>query len=57
MVMGWILIVIGALYLLREMGFIEGSFWGYLIPVLFILLGISMVTKGRGSRGKNPQVQ
>lgn len=55
--MGWTLVIIGVLYLLREMGFIEGSFWGYLIPILFILLGIGMITKGRGPRGKNPQVQ
>ena len=47
MLLGWILIVIGVLFFFKEVGWIEGDFWGYLLSILFILIGIAMVSKRR----------
>ncbi len=42
------LILIGALFLLRNLGIIQGDISNLFWPLLIILIGISMVIKGAG---------
>ncbi len=43
MFFGIVLIIIGALLLLNEIGVIHWSFWGYIWPVLIIAVGLRMI--------------
>ncbi len=43
MVFGYFFIIVGILLLLKELGLIAGSFWGFLWAMLFIVAGLSMV--------------
>lgn len=42
---GIILIIIGGVFLLKNVGLLEGIDWGVLWPVALIVLGINMVLK------------
>ena len=42
---GILFIIIGGLMLLKEMGLIDGSFFSYLFPLLFIIFGIKLLKK------------
>jgi|SaaInlLV_10m_DNA_2_1039722.scaffolds.fasta_scaffold73989_2 hypothetical protein len=42
---GIIFVVVGVLWLLETMGFIVGDFWGFVWPVIIILIGLSMIDK------------
>lgn len=46
---GIILILIGGVFLLKNMGLLEGVEWGILWPIALILLGINMLLKKRYS--------
>ncbi len=43
MFFGFVLVIIGALLLLHEMGIIHWSFWGYIWPVLIVAVGLRMI--------------
>lgn len=43
MVFGYFFIIVGILLLLKELGLIAGSFWGFLWAMLFIVIGLSMI--------------
>ncbi len=50
MVLGIVLIIIGVLLLLNQMGWIANlHFWGYIWPALIIGIGVNMLSK-RGKR-------
>lgn len=44
---GLILVILGVLFLLEEMGIITGSFWGYFWPVILIVVGFSLMDKDK----------
>ena len=44
---GFLLLLLGVLMLLEELGIIYGDFWDYFWPVALIALGISMILKYR----------
>jgi len=44
---GLFLVVVGVLLLLKEVGIITGGFWGYIWPVLFIIFGLSLMSRGK----------
>ncbi|MCB9802835.1 hypothetical protein H6761_02330 [Candidatus Nomurabacteria bacterium] len=46
MSVGLMLVIIGILWLLQQMGIINGSFWGYVLPVLLILFGLDLLNRG-----------
>lgn len=43
MFFGIVLVIIGALLLLNEIGIIHWSFWGYLWPVLIVAVGMRLI--------------
>jgi hypothetical protein len=43
MYVGFLLIVIGVLFLLKNLGIISGSFWDILWPIVVVFVGISML--------------
>lgn len=45
MSVGLMLVIIGVLWLLQAMNIINGSFWGYVLPVLLILFGLDLLNK------------
>ncbi|MEK7096636.1 MAG: DUF5668 domain-containing protein [Patescibacteria group bacterium] len=45
MLIGVLLLLIGALLLLQNLGYITGDIWSYFWPVLLILIGLSMMVK------------
>jgi len=49
---GLLLILIGALFLLKNIGVIQGGFWGWFWPLAIIIIGISIIGKGR--KKQNP---
>ncbi len=49
MVVGLILVAVGAIALLIKLGVISGSMWGYTWPVILIILGLTFLW-GRRSR-------
>lgn len=51
---GIILIVIGLVALMKNLGFITASTWEVLWPILVIALGLSFVSKRRCSKGHLP---
>jgi hypothetical protein len=48
---GTILIVLGAVLLLKNLGIIQAATWDVLWPVLLILLGVALL-KRKGTRGQ-----
>jgi hypothetical protein len=44
MSVGLMLVIIGGLWLLQEVGVISGSFWGFVLPVLLILFGLDLLS-------------
>jgi len=44
MVFGYFFIIVGILLLLNELGLIAGSFWGFLWAMLFIVVGINILS-------------
>jgi hypothetical protein len=46
------LILIGILFLLNNLGIMRGDFWQYIWPLVFILIGISLITKRTGKGGR-----
>jgi hypothetical protein len=47
MFFGILLIVLGGLLLLDQLGLIRGSIWGYVLPLVIIAVGIRLII-GRG---------
>jgi hypothetical protein len=45
MFFGLLLVILGALFLLRNFGILNASIWGILWPLVIILLGLSMMFK------------
>ena len=43
MFFGIVLVIIGALMLLEEMGIIYWSFWSYIWPIVIIAFGLRMI--------------
>ncbi|PIR06029.1 MAG: hypothetical protein COV55_04855 [Candidatus Komeilibacteria bacterium CG11_big_fil_rev_8_21_14_0_20_36_20] len=50
MYIGLILVIIGVLLALNEMGLIKGSFWGYLLPIVMIVMGVYLIQKKNKQR-------
>lgn len=48
---GLIIILIGTLFLLRNVGFLFDMDWGLLWPLIVILVGLSMLNKEGGHKG------
>ncbi len=46
-IFGSILIIIGAVAILDNLGFLPGGFWEFFWPALLIMLGVSFITKSR----------
>jgi len=46
MFVGILILLIGALYLLKNLGVIHGSFWSWFIPIVLIAIGLSMIFRG-----------
>lgn len=42
---GFLVILVGALFLLRNMGIIVGVEWSILWPIIIMLIGITIVTR------------
>ncbi len=52
MFFGIVLVIIGAILLLSELGIIHNwSFWSYLWPVLIIAVGVRMIVGDRRRQG------
>lgn len=47
MFLGVLLLILGILLLLREMGLIYGDIWDYVWPIALIALGASMIFKNK----------
>ncbi len=47
---GLVLVIIGVFFLLKNAGIIDGGFWGYLWPILIILLGLSLADKSKNKK-------
>ncbi|MDX9856434.1 MAG: DUF5668 domain-containing protein [candidate division Zixibacteria bacterium] len=47
MFLGVLLLILGVLLLLREMGLIYGDIWDYVWPIALIALGVSMIFKSK----------
>jgi len=43
MYVGFLLIIVGVLFLLKNLGIISGSFWDILWPIVVVFVGISML--------------
>ncbi len=49
MFFGWLLILIGLIFLLKQLGVLSGSAWGVIWPALLIVWGLVVLTrKGKG---------
>jgi len=49
MFFGWLLILIGLIFLLKQLGVLTGSAWGAIWPALLIIWGLVILTrKGKG---------
>ena len=47
MVLGILLLLLGVLMLLQQLGVITGSIWGFFWPLLIVGIGIHLITKSR----------
>lgn len=47
MISGFILIIIGVVFLLKSLGYISGSTWGIIWPAILIVIGIGVLLKRR----------
>jgi len=47
MAFGIAIIIVGIAFLLKNLGFIDGSVWPVIWPVLMILVGVSLMLRGR----------
>lgn len=45
---GFGLVLIGVLLLLNNLGIIQGNAWGYVWPIIIIVIGFSILLKRRG---------
>jgi len=53
MFFGIVLVILGALLLLNELGIIDWSFWGFLWPVLIVAVGVRMIVgEKKGSKSQ-----
>ena len=52
MYIGFLLIVVGVLFLLKNLGIVTGGFWDILWPLVVVFVGISMLF-GRKARRKD----
>lgn len=41
-------VLFGILFLLRNLGIIRGNLWDFVWPLVFIIIGISMIFRGAG---------
>lgn len=48
---GLVLIIIGIAFLLKNLGVISSSAWGFIWPALLVALGLWFIARGRGSSG------
>ena len=51
MIFGIALVVVGAVFLLQNLGYISASAWGIIWPVIIIAVGLSMICKKTGHCG------
>ncbi len=47
MVFGFVILALGVLFLLRNLGVVRGDIWDFLWPIAIIALGISILFKKR----------
>ena len=45
MFLGLILLVIGIVYLVKNLGFISGAAWSIIWPIILVVIGLSIVLK------------
>lgn len=50
MFLGLLVLVIGIVFLLQNLGYIGGNVWGIIWPVIIIVVGLSMVMKPKLAR-------
>lgn len=43
MFFGLVLVIIGAMLLMHEMGIIHWSFWSYIWPILIVAVGLKLI--------------
>ena len=55
MLIGIFLICLGLLFLMDNLGFIQGKIWDYVWPVFFIVLGASLILKRASVRGSEDE--
>lgn len=44
---GLILVILGVLFLLQQMGIISGDFWGYFWAIVLIVVGFGIMNKDK----------
>lgn len=44
------LVLFGILFLLRNLGIIRGDLWDFVWPLVFIIIGISIIFRGVGKK-------
>jgi len=49
MLVGLTLVVIGAIFLLQNLGFLTSNAWQIIWPIIIIILGATMLMKKKGS--------
>jgi|WetSurMetagenome_2_1015567.scaffolds.fasta_scaffold88827_2 hypothetical protein len=48
MIIGIAIVIVGAVFLLQNLGFISASSWNIIWPLLLIFIGVSMICKKKG---------
>lgn len=43
MFLGLVVFVVGVVFLLQNLGYISGSVWGFVWPIIIIAVGLSMI--------------
>ena len=47
MFVGLLVLVVGVVFLLQNLGYISGSVWNIVWPAIIIVVGLSMIFRGR----------
>ncbi|MEE9554432.1 MAG: DUF5668 domain-containing protein [candidate division Zixibacteria bacterium] len=55
MTFGYFLICLGGLFLLQNLGIIHGGIWQFIIALLFIFLGGTMISKSVSKSDGSPE--
>ena len=50
MFIGILVLAVGVVFLLQNLGYVNGSVWGIIWPAIIIVIGLSMIFRGRMRR-------